>query len=118
MKKHWFRFTLLEVLTASIVFSVGTFLNFVPRKAGGYRIYGWPVNAVEFRVYPRADYLHDPGFAAQAYETQTGYWMQIQSVDTPFCIALNFLFFLGISLFAVFTTRKLFLGSKPKTDTA
>ena len=118
MKKHWLRFTLLEVLITTVVFSVGAFLNFVPRKAGGYRIYGWPFSAVEFMVYPKADYLHDPEFVAQAYETQSGYWMQIQSVDTPFCIGFNFLLFLGISMLLIFTTRKLFSRSKTNPNIA
>lgn len=115
MKKPWYHFSIFEFLLAVAVFSIGIFFNFTPREFGSYRVYGQPFSAVEFQIYPQSNFPYGPEFRELAYETPTGYWMPIKSVDAPFCIAFNFLFFFGIFLLIVFAYRRLTLASKTTT---
>ena len=103
---------------ASVVLSIGICLNFTSQGSSNYRKYGWPLTAVEFRIYPRSEGSLGPAFEQLVYRTPDEYWLPIRSVDTLGCIALNCLFFLGLSLLiAVFNRRFIARRSTVHTHT-
>ena len=104
--KQWLRFSIFEFLLASVVLSIGVYLNFKTQGGTNYRRYGWPLTAVEFQIYPRSDDSYGPAFEQLAYRMPEEYWMPIRSVDTPGCIALNCLFFLGLTLLFIVLNRR------------
>ena len=104
--KQWTRFSIVELLAATVVLSIGIYLNFTTQTNSSYRKYGWPLTAVEFQIYPRTEDSYGPEFEQLAYRTQKEYWMPIRSVDTPGCIILNSQFFLGLSLLVVRLNRR------------
>ena len=105
---RWFRFSLVEILVATIVLSIGFGLNFTTRSKSNYRKYGWPVTAVEYRIESNVDEYYRLRYAEHWDEVNGEYWMPMKSVDTPYCIAFNCLFFTGLSLFSAFLVRRSF----------